>query len=242
MLAPSFESTCPQEILVDAEKESIVAAALFDDPVAQDPAHEVISSRWFQGLSHIHGSHHGSRRMSARCLHDDAGANTDDPGAMTRDGPWLSESPFKEFKECRPQSKDRDRGVTRRNTTDYERSGMIRGAIRQWCDPWMCELHWLSFTIIIILYNSYSPILISQTIALNFLIQGSLINLPAWCWRRKYIKWTHRRKSRGWWGDVSPHFFGWGMACTKYIPIFWRVCVCVCVCVSVCVRARACVV
>ena len=51
--------------------------------------------------------HQGSRRMPARCLHCDAGANTDDPGAMTRDGPcydpWMSESPFKEFKECAPQ-------------------------------------------------------------------------------------------------------------------------------------------
>ena len=56
----------------------------------------------------------GSRRMPARCLHgdagantDDAGDNTDDPGAITRDGPcydpWMSESPFEEFKECAPQ-------------------------------------------------------------------------------------------------------------------------------------------
>ena len=37
----------------------------------------------------------GSRRIPARCLHgdagantDDAGDNTDDPGAMIRDGPW----------------------------------------------------------------------------------------------------------------------------------------------------------
>ena len=29
----------------------------------------------------------GSRRMPAQCIHGDAGDNTDDPGAMTRDDP-----------------------------------------------------------------------------------------------------------------------------------------------------------
>ena len=29
----------------------------------------------------------GSRRMPARCIHGDAGENTDDPRAMTQDGP-----------------------------------------------------------------------------------------------------------------------------------------------------------
>ena len=45
--------------------------------------------------------HQGSRWMPARYLHGDAGDNTDDPAAMTPDGPcwdpWMSESPFKKF-------------------------------------------------------------------------------------------------------------------------------------------------
>ena len=60
-----------------------------------------------KGLSHIYGSQYfpldmpvrqGPRWMPARCIHGDAGDNTDDPGAMVRDGPWcdtwMCESPL----------------------------------------------------------------------------------------------------------------------------------------------------
>ena len=71
------------------------------------------------------------------CLHGDAGDNTDDPGAMTRECPccdlWMSENPFKEF--------FKNVHLRKKTVTVVLRAGtpLIKIWDDPWCDPWMCE-------------------------------------------------------------------------------------------------------
>ena len=75
----------------------------------------------------------GSRQMPARCIHGDAGDNTDDPGAMIQDcsrcDPWMSKAPLKNVNRSR-------KTVT---TVLSARTPPIKIRDDPCCNLWMCE-------------------------------------------------------------------------------------------------------
>ena len=99
------------------------------------------------------------RQGSRRCLHgdagantDDAGDNTDDPWAMTRGGPccdheWVK-APLKNLKNVH---------LSKKTVAVVLRAGKTRIKNRDdpWCNPWMCESpFWQLWALIIHRWNT----------------------------------------------------------------------------------------